>query len=73
MTTAFSYDGIDLLPVPGSETAVLVLPGGRFREHTEHDGAGYARWLNSIGISAAVLRLVRGAEPRGEGSGGSDP
>lgn len=67
MTTTSSWDGIeldlDLFPVPGSETAVLVLPGGGFREHTEHDGAGYARWLNSIGVSAAVLRYQLRPDP----------
>lgn len=42
-------------PVAGAP-AVLVLPGGGFREHTDHDGAGYARWLNTIGLGAVVLR-----------------
>lgn len=67
MTTVFAHDGIDmdldLHPVSGSTTAVLVLPGGGFREHTEHDGTGYARWLNSIGVSAAVLRYQLRPDP----------
>lgn len=39
----------------GPRPSVLVLPGGGFREHTQHEGEGYARWLSSIGIHAAVL------------------
>lgn len=41
--------------MPGARVAVLVLPGGGFREHTLLDGIGYAHWLNRIGISATVL------------------
>jgi acetyl esterase/lipase len=33
-----------------------VLPGGGYREHTEHDGEGFARWLAGIGVHAVVLR-----------------
>jgi acetyl esterase/lipase len=54
---------LDLFPVRGSEVTVLVLPGGGFREHTEHDGIGYARWLNRIGIGAAVLRYELRPDP----------
>ncbi|MGB3185722.1 MAG: alpha/beta hydrolase [Ornithinimicrobium sp.] len=49
---------LDLYPLHSSgrpHPAVLVLPGGGFREHAEHDGQGYAQWLNSIGLQAAVL------------------
>lgn len=55
----------DLLrfPVEGAGIAALVLPGGGFREHTEHDGIGYAHWLNRIGISAAVLRYRLRPDP----------
>ena len=49
-------------PVPGSG-AVLVLPGGGFREHTDHDGTGYARWLNTIGLGAVVLRYRLRPDP----------
>lgn len=48
--------------VPGAP-ALLVLPGGGFREHTAHDGEGYARWLNSIGLGAVVLRYRLGPDP----------
>lgn len=39
----------------GRRPAVLVLPGGRFRELPPHEGEGYARWLAGIGIHAFVL------------------
>ncbi|MFY1689418.1 alpha/beta hydrolase [Plantactinospora sp. WMMB782] len=39
----------------GPRPAVLVLPGGRFRELPPHEGEGYARWLSSIGLHAFVL------------------
>lgn len=45
------YPATDAVEAP----AVLVLPGGGFRELTPHDGEGYARWFASIGIHAAVL------------------
>ena len=54
------HDGVDLdvefhpAAAPGA-SAVLVLPGGGFREHTDHDGTGYAQWLNAIGLGAVVL------------------
>jgi len=41
---------------PGRRPAVLVLPGGGYRIHTEHEGEGYARWLSGIGLHAFVLR-----------------
>jgi acetyl esterase/lipase len=41
---------------PGRRPAVLVLPGGGYRFHSEHEGEGYARWLSSIGLHAFVLR-----------------
>jgi|SRR5690625_2446946 len=43
--------------------AALVLPGGGFREHTAHDGEGYARWLNTLGIAAVVLRYRLRPDP----------
>lgn len=49
-------------PVPGSG-AVLVLPGGGFREHTGHDGTGYARWLTTMGLGAVVLRYRLRPDP----------
>ncbi|KHD72254.1 xylanase [Actinoplanes utahensis] len=41
---------------PGPRPAVLVLPGGGYRFHAEHEGEGYARWLSGIGLHAFVLR-----------------
>lgn len=49
--------------VAGATAAVLVLPGGGFREYTLHDGIGYAEWLNTIGISAAVLHYRLRPDP----------
>jgi acetyl esterase/lipase len=45
-------------PVQGRERApaVLVLPGGGYTQVAEHEGAPVARWLNSIGLAAFVLR-----------------
>ncbi|WP_211236625.1 alpha/beta hydrolase [Arthrobacter castelli] len=39
----------------GPRPSVLVLPGGAFREHTGHEGEGYARWLSDIGLHAFVV------------------
>jgi acetyl esterase/lipase len=43
---------------PGSarHPLVLVFPGGAYREHADHEGAGPARWLASIGLNALVVR-----------------
>ena len=62
------HDGVDLhvdtYPVADAHApAVLVLPGGGFREHTEHDGRGYAHWFNSIGFGAVVLRYELRPDP----------
>lgn len=59
-STVVRHNGVDLqvdiYPVAAANApAVLVLPGGGFRELTQHDGRGYALWLNSIGIGAVVL------------------
>lgn len=38
-------------------TAVIICPGGGYEVlATEHEGAAVARWLNSLGIAAFVLR-----------------
>lgn len=34
----------------------LVLPGGGYGHHADHEGAPVAEWLNSLGLHAAVLR-----------------
>lgn len=57
---------IDLYPANhemGPTPAALVLPGGGFWLHTELDGEGYAKWLNSLGIAAAVLRYKLRPDP----------
>ncbi|WP_307852575.1 alpha/beta hydrolase [Glaciihabitans sp. dw_435] len=35
---------------------VLVLPGGGYMMHADHEGEPIARWLNGIGINALVVR-----------------
>ena len=42
-------------PVPGTESAVLILPGGGYEYKADHEGAPIAERLNRLGISAAVL------------------
>jgi acetyl esterase/lipase len=46
------------LPEPGaaSDTVVVVLPGGGYSGHAEHEAAPIGRWLRSLGITAMVLR-----------------
>ncbi|MFG3436147.1 alpha/beta hydrolase [Nonomuraea sp. NPDC047897] len=36
--------------------AVLVLPGGGYARLADHEGAPVARWLNSLGVAAFVVR-----------------
>lgn len=40
---------------PISDATVLILPGGGYAHLSDHEGAGYARWLAARGIFAAVL------------------
>lgn len=35
---------------------VLVLPGGGYMMHADHEGEPVARWLNTLGINALVVR-----------------
>lgn len=35
---------------------ILVCPGGGYQGLADHEGAGYASWLNSIGYTAVVLK-----------------
>lgn len=47
-------------------TAIVVCPGGGFRHLAiDHEGHEVARWLNSLGVTAFVLkyRLMRTADP----------
>ncbi|CAI6029860.1 hypothetical protein PAECIP112173_00592 [Paenibacillus sp. JJ-100] len=41
---------------PGSESAVIVCPGGGYGHLADHEGAPVAEWLNRAGISAFVLQ-----------------
>ncbi|MBM7564134.1 alpha/beta hydrolase [Paenibacillus sacheonensis] len=43
-------------PAAGSKGAVIVCPGGGYGMRADHEGEPIALWLNSIGISAFVLR-----------------
>jgi acetyl esterase/lipase len=50
----------------GSETHVVVLPGGGYAEHAAHEGEPVERWLGSLGIAASVFRyplMVRHPQP----------
>ena len=38
-----------------SKGAVVIFPGGGYEIRAEHEGHGYARWLQSIGITAWVV------------------
>lgn len=38
-----------------SDIAMVVLPGGAYRQHAVHEGKGYAEFLNDKGITAFVL------------------
>ncbi|AGL17426.1 alpha/beta hydrolase [Actinoplanes sp. N902-109] len=48
---------VTIHPAAGDQPApaVLVLPGGGYRYHAEHEGHGYARWLSGIGVHAFVF------------------
>jgi acetyl esterase/lipase len=41
--------------------AMVICPGGGYGGLADHEGSGYARWLNSQGISAFVLRYRLGS------------
>ncbi|MGN9842502.1 alpha/beta hydrolase [Nonomuraea sp. H19] len=49
---------ITAFPVRGDRPspAVVVFPGGAYHHLADHEGAPVARWLNSLGIAAFVLR-----------------
>lgn len=42
-------------------SAVVVLPGGGYGGLAAHEGEGYARWLNGLGIQAFVCRYRLGS------------
>lgn len=47
---------IDWFPIDGARAAVAVLPGGGYGTLAEHEGKPVAEWLNTLGLSAAVVR-----------------
>jgi acetyl esterase/lipase len=49
----------------GQAPAFLVLPGGGYQRHAEHEGEGLTAWLNALGIHAFVLRYRVGPTPAG--------
>ena len=57
----YQNNAIDFTPyltpyiVEGSKIGVVVCPGGAYFCRAEHEGISYAKWLNSIGVSAIVL------------------
>ncbi|MBO0812237.1 MAG: alpha/beta hydrolase [Microlunatus sp.] len=57
---------LDLTPYAVDDTArptILVLPGGGYQQLADHEGEPVARWLNSLGLHAAVLRYTVGDRP----------
>jgi acetyl esterase/lipase len=46
----------------GATAALVVCPGGGYGGLADHEGTDYARWLNSQGISAFVLRYRLGSK-----------
>lgn len=40
--------------------AMVICPGGGYGHLAEHEGSGYARWLNELGITAFVLKYRLG-------------
>ena len=57
----YRNDQIEFIPyltphiIEGARLGVVICPGGGYEKRAEHEGDGYARWLNSIGVSAMVL------------------
>ena len=51
------------LPDPATATgaAIIVFPGGGYGGLAPHEGEGYARWLNTHGIAAFVLKYRLGS------------
>jgi len=54
-------DRPELIPFPAMNgkdpaSAVIICPGGGYARHAPHEGQPVAEWLNSIGISAFVLK-----------------
>lgn len=50
-----------LLSGPGPHPAIVVLPGGGYGALAQHEGAGYASWLQTNGIAAFVVKYRLGS------------
>jgi acetyl esterase/lipase len=48
-------------PDQATGAAMVICPGGGYGQLAEHEGAGYARWLNEAGITAFVLKYRLGS------------
>ena len=46
---------LEMHAVEGARLGVVICPGGAYFGRSAHEGTDYARWLNTIGVSAAVL------------------
>ncbi|MFC0213945.1 alpha/beta hydrolase [Paenibacillus chartarius] len=57
-TTDEDRPAVTWYPAPGEgiKSVVVVCPGGGYGRRAAHEGHDVALWLNSVGISAAVLR-----------------
>jgi acetyl esterase/lipase len=48
---------------PGTAPVVLVLPGGGYQVHADHEAEPVAEWLASLGVHAVVLRYDVTGDP----------
>ena len=52
--------GVDFQYYPATskitDAAVIILPGGAYAGHADHEGKGYAEMFNAFGLSAFVLK-----------------
>ena len=49
-----------LAPGPGPHPAIVVLPGGGYGVLAQHEGPGYAGWLQTNGVAAFVVKYRLG-------------
>ena len=56
---------LTVCPASGRELApvVLVLPGGGYQFHADHEAEPVAQWLSSLGMHGVVLRYRLGDDP----------
>jgi len=47
--------------VPGPLPGMLICPGGGYEFLADHEGSGFARWLNGLGIAGLVLQYRLGS------------